>query len=43
MRKLATIRTIAEIRPIENADAIELAIVDGWQAVVKNSAGSPAL
>jgi RNA ligase (TIGR02306 family) len=35
MRKLATIRTIAEIRPIENADAIELAIVDGWQAVVK--------
>jgi RNA ligase (TIGR02306 family) len=35
MRKLATIRTIAEIRLIENADAIELAIVDGWQAVVK--------
>jgi RNA ligase (TIGR02306 family) len=35
MRKLATIRTIAEIRPIENADAIELAIIDGWQAVVK--------
>jgi len=37
MRKLATIRTIAEIKPIENADAIELAIVDGWQAVVKKN------
>lgn len=34
MRKLATIRTIAEIRPIPNADAIETAIVDGWEVVV---------
>jgi len=34
-RKLATIRQISEIRPIPNADALELAIVDGWQAVVK--------
>lgn len=34
-RKLATIRTVDEIRPIEGADAIECAIVDGWQAVVK--------
>lgn len=35
MRRLATIRRISEILPIENADAIELAIVDGWQCVVK--------
>ena len=34
-RQLATIRRISEIRPIEGADKIELAIVDGWQAVVK--------
>lgn len=35
MRKLATIRRILEIRPIEKADAIEVAVVDGWSAVVK--------
>lgn len=35
MRKLATIRKIAEIKPHTNADALELAIVDGWQVVVK--------
>ncbi len=34
-RKLATIRTIKEILPHPNGDAIELAIVDGWQAIVK--------
>lgn len=34
MRELATIRTIAEIRPHTNADALELAIIDGWQVVV---------
>ena len=33
MRKLATIRRIAEIRPIENADAIEHVRVDGWWVV----------
>ena len=33
-RKLATIRRIDEIRPIEGADNIELAIVDGWSVVV---------
>lgn len=37
MRKLATIRQIAEIREIPGADAIELAIIDGWQTVVKKS------
>lgn len=35
MRKLATIRKIAEIKPHMNADALELAIVDGWKVVVK--------
>lgn len=34
MRKLATIRKIKEIKPIKNADIIELAIIDGWQSVV---------
>jgi RNA ligase (TIGR02306 family) len=34
-RALATIRTVDNIRPIPNADAIELAIVGGWQCVVK--------
>ena len=33
-RKLATVRKIKEIKPIEGADLIELAIVDGWQVVV---------
>lgn len=35
MRKLATIREVKEIRPIPGADSIELAIIDGWQCVVK--------
>lgn len=34
-RKLASIRRISEIKPIEGADDIELAIVDGWQCIVK--------
>ena len=34
-RQLATIRRISSIEPIPNADAIELARVDGWQVVVK--------
>jgi RNA ligase (TIGR02306 family) len=37
MRKLATVRKISEIRPIEGADAIELAIVGGWQTVIKKN------
>ena len=36
-RKLATIRIIKEIKPIEGADNIECAIVDGWQCVVKKN------
>ena len=34
MRKLATVQKITEIKPIDGADAIELAIVNGWQVVV---------
>jgi RNA ligase (TIGR02306 family) len=33
-RKLATVRRIKEILPIEGADRIELAVVDGWKVVV---------
>ena len=35
MRKLATVRHIDEIRPIEGADSIEAAVVGGWTVVVK--------
>jgi len=34
-RKLATIRTIDAINPIDGADAIEVATVGGWKVVVK--------
>ena len=37
MRKLATIRKVDEIRSIEDADAIELAVFGGWQVVVKKA------
>lgn len=35
MKNLATIQKIIDIRPIEGADAVELAFVLGWQVVVK--------
>jgi hypothetical protein len=35
MRKLASIKTISELHPIEGKDRIELAIIDGWQIIVK--------
>ncbi len=35
MRKLATVRTISQITPIQGADRIELAVVDGWKCVIK--------
>lgn len=39
MRKLATIRKINDLQPIEEADRIELATVDGWQVVVAKNVG----
>ena len=35
MRKLASIKTIKDLQPIEGKDRIELAIVDGWSVIVK--------
>lgn len=35
MRKLATIRKINNIKEIQNADAIECALIDGWTVVIK--------
>ena len=37
MRKLASVQEITNITPIENADAIELATVLGWNCVVKKN------
>jgi hypothetical protein len=34
-RKLVTIRTVSNLSPIEGADLIEVATVDGWNVVVK--------
>lgn len=45
-RKLVTIRTIAELSPIEGADLIEIARVDDWEVVVKRgefSVGDPCV
>lgn len=35
MRKLATIRRIDDIQPIEGADTIECATIDGWKVVAQ--------
>ena len=35
MRKMVTVRKIDDVQPIENADAIEKAVVGGWDVVVK--------
>lgn len=34
-RKLATIRKISDIQPIDGADKIEVAVVDGWKVVIQ--------
>ena len=41
MRRLASIQQIAEIKPIPEADAIELAVILGWQCVVKKGEFKP--
>lgn len=41
MRKLATVREVSDIMPIEGADFIELAQVDGWQCIVKKGEFQP--
>lgn len=41
MRKLASIRKIDDVRPIEGADAIECAVVGGWTVVVKKGEYKP--
>jgi RNA ligase (TIGR02306 family) len=38
-RKLASVRQIADIQPIDGADMIELATVDGWKVVVAKDVG----
>jgi len=38
-RKLASIRRITDLSPIEGADKIELATVDGWKVVVAKDVG----
>lgn len=35
MRQLATVRQISELRSIPNADKIMVAMVDGWECIVK--------
>jgi hypothetical protein len=37
MRKLASIKPVSNILPIEGKDRIELAIFDGWQIIVKKN------
>jgi RNA ligase (TIGR02306 family) len=38
-RKLASIRKIGDIRPIEGSDNLELSLVDGWEVVVAKNVG----
>ena len=35
VRNLVSVQTISDIKPIEDADAIELVVVKGWQCVAK--------
>lgn len=40
-RKLASIRKVIDIQPIEGADAIEIAVVGGWKVVTKKGEYQP--
>lgn len=40
-RKMATVRIVDAILPIEGADAIEVAVIDGWKVVVKKGEYQP--
>lgn len=40
-RKMVTVRRVDDVRPIEGADRIELAIVGGWQVVVGKGSFKP--
>jgi RNA ligase (TIGR02306 family) len=39
MRKLASIQIIRDIRPIEGADRIEIAVINNWKVVVGKDVG----
>ena len=41
MRKLASIQKISDIKPIPDADSIELVIIKGWQCVAKKGEFKP--
>jgi RNA ligase (TIGR02306 family) len=41
VRKLATVRNVSELKPIEGADFIEVAVVDGWNCIVKKGEFQP--
>ena len=41
MRKLVTIQKISEVRPIPDADVIELVVIKGWQCVAKKGEFKP--
>lgn len=40
-RKLVSLRQVKEVRPIEGADRIEVAVVDGWNVVVPKGSFKP--
>ncbi|MCU0728314.1 MAG: RNA ligase (ATP), partial [Planctomycetes bacterium] len=41
MRQLATVQRVDEVRPIEGADRIERARIEGWWVVVKKGEFAP--
>ena len=41
MRELATVRQVSELLPIEGADRIQIAVVDGWKCVCKKGEFQP--